>query len=519
MIIILASVFAVLLVVYFAVIAPLMREGDDEKTPVELIEGEALDTDGETVMMFPLAESSSMQSVEVHNQYGTFSVYRNENSDFYIKDHEQAPFSVTSLAVSAGYTSTLRRLTVECENWENYGLGADDEPAWYVLTLLDGTQHKVYIGDMIPSGGGYYARYDGRDALYVLNSSISSTLLVPVENLVTPYLGYETGTDYAEIERFFLLKNGESFIYIDYDRSIRNETTGTLTSIYDMVYPAYGYSVADQFSEEVLQTLSTLKGYATIKLGSALEPLYKDAELMAQYGFEDVDRAPYELYYKFDGMESIILFAPSGVEGYYFAYSYLFNLIALIETDTVPYLEWSIMDFMQSGVFRESINDVAEIEVSGLVNRESGDLPAEGESSEYKYISESFRLSGEGSALKVTPASTNKVLSYDQLQNFRNFYIVLLQLNVKGYMRGTGVEDLSALEEFARFKITMDDGEVKEYVFYSYSAQRWYITVNGKGEFWVNSKDVQKVLTDATRAARGETVEKSKEYSSYVGWL
>ena len=55
-----------------------------------------------------------------------------------------------------------------------------------------------------------------------------------------------------------------------------------------------------------------------------------------------------------------------------------------------------------------------------------------------------------------------------------------------------------------------------EYKFYSYSSRRCYVTINGEGEFYVNKKDVYKMLTDANRAAYGHTVDRNMEYSDYV---
>lgn len=506
-IIILAATFAVLTLIYFLVISPLVdkRAQTDDEEPPTLLDGEALDTDNSTILIFPYAKSDEISNIEVHNQYTSFKCYRNsKDNEFYLEGYEQAPFSadtLSSLVVAAGYTSTLQRVTEECTNWENYGLDDESSPAWYSVTLLNGTTHKLYIGNLIPSGGGYYCKYDGRNALYVIPSSISSSLLVPVENLVTPYLGYVLdSSSYSCTDQTVILKNGESFVYITYDKDKANSSE-TVKSVYNMIYPAK-YTVNDTNFSEVLLSFCQLKGYATIKVGTVDKPLHEDEELMAQYGFEDMSRPPYELYYSYNDIDSIVLFAPSGVDGYYFAYSYLFNLIALIETDTVPYLEWDIKNYISTQIFQESINDVSKIEISGKINE--------------KEINETFTLVGEGSDIVITPSRTEKPFSTDLVRNFRQFYIVLLQLDIKGYMKTEGVEDYTSHDEIACFRVTMDDGEVYEYKYYAYSSRRCYVTINGEGEFYVNTKDVYKVLTDANRAANGKTVDRTLDYSDYV---
>ncbi|MBQ9117301.1 MAG: DUF4340 domain-containing protein [Clostridia bacterium] len=513
MIIVLAATFVLLTLLYFLVVAPLVNKRAEENTekpePPKLLEGEALDEDGSTILVFPYTERKKMKSIEVKNQYGSFTCYRSEeNDEFFFLGHEQAPLSadtLSSLVVAAGYTGTVERVTEKCEDWDTYGLGEADQPAWYKLTLLDGTTHEVYIGDLIPSGGGYYCRYKGRDALYVLSNTIEGSLLVPLETLVTPYLGYILDNQtYATTDEFVLLKNGENFVYIRYDESTA-DTEETLVSVYDMLYPG-NYTVDDTRYSELLVTFCGLKGYATLKVGEVDKMLFEDEEVMATYGFEDLNNPPYELYYRYGDSESLVLFAPSGVDGYYFAYSYLFNLIALVEESAVPYLEWDLREYINDQIFHESINDVSKIEINGTINDLNGK----------KEIHETFTLNGTGADIIITPESTGKAFSADLVRNFRQFYMVLLTVNIQGYMKSEGVEDYGDLEETATFKVTMDDGMVYEYKYYSYSSRRCYITVNGEGEFYVNKKDVYKVMTDANRAANGLTVDRNLEYSDYV---
>lgn len=74
-IIICASVFAVLLVVYLAVIRPLLKTATAETKPPELLEGEVLGANNR-VLMFPHTEKADILSIEVHNEKGTYKFYR-----------------------------------------------------------------------------------------------------------------------------------------------------------------------------------------------------------------------------------------------------------------------------------------------------------------------------------------------------------------------------------------------------------------------------------------------------------
>ena len=119
--------------------------------------------------------------------------YRDVDDEFYVRGNKGAPYDLTmlsSLVVRTGYTLSMERVTTQCEDWELYGLDDYSNPAWYKLTTIDGTEHIVYIGDPIPTGAGYYCRYKDRDAVYILEASLKTTLLAPLTDLITPILAY-----------------------------------------------------------------------------------------------------------------------------------------------------------------------------------------------------------------------------------------------------------------------------------------------------------------------------------------
>ena len=520
-IILMASVAALLMLLYLLVIAPLVKKRAETllPEPPELLEGEVCDSDN-AILMFEHVERKDIQSIEVHNSYGEYLCYRRaEDGNYYLKGYELAPFSadtLASLVVASGYTVTVERVSTQCTEWEKYGLGAEDSPAWYTLTKTDGKTHKVYIGKLIPSGGGYYARYEGRDALYVLGASIHSTLLVPVENLITPYLGYAMdSSNYAQTAHVLLRKNGENFVQISYDADAVAESQASnipLRSAYRMNFPAR-YIVNDDRYSEVLLSFCALKGYSTLKVGKTGEPLHNDERLMAQYGFSDLSNAPYELYYEYEKMKSIVLFAPSGIDGHYFAYSYVYNLIALVETETVPYLTWTIRQYVNDLIFTDSLDDsVSKIEVSGTLIKDA---------QTQKPISESFSMvrDPEKGVVSVMPQSTGVALNASEIWNFRQFYFVLCSPTFAGFIQDDAVSSYDPNKLMATIRVTLWNGTVHEYKYYWYSGSRCCVTISdGKSEavlseFYVQRSQVEKILSDAERAARGLTVDRNQEFS------
>lgn len=187
-------------------------------------------------------KSKIIESIEVHNQHGTYTFLRDENDDFVIKGNEGAPYvkeTFAQLAVACGYTLTSRRLenpltlpdgSVDlCE----YGLGEekrirvetdkdgneteieyDYSPAWYIITTKSGDSHKVIIGDKTVTGTGYYAQYEGRDTIYVIGASyVEQLTLGRVETFISPTVVYPmTVTNYFNVSDFVVYDD------IDYDK-------------------------------------------------------------------------------------------------------------------------------------------------------------------------------------------------------------------------------------------------------------------------------------------------------------
>lgn len=510
MIIAFASVAALLIILYFAVVMPIVKKRTPStvEPPPALIDGEAYDDTGRYILMFPHVEMKNIKSIEVHNSYEDFSAVRDKDGVFYIEEHPQAPIGTeifTSFAVDAGYTVVNRRVTEKCEDFSLYGLGENDSPAYYILTTTEGVSYTVYIGDRIPSGGGFYARVKDRDALYVMSSNISNTVLAPSTALMSAILGAPlTQNDYSYIDEVILSKNGEPFIYITYTKQDLSEFR---LSAYEMVYPA-NYIVNDEnYASIMLYSFVTLAGDRVLEVGSPDAFLRDNEAIMAEYGFYDIYNMPIELYYSYNDQTSAIAFAPSGVDGYYFAYSYLYDMIVLIKTETVPYIEWDLLDYVSSALFAEYINEVEEITVDG-------DLIKNGKIYD---INERFTIksvdNGSGTTmLECYAHSTGKKFTgYRPANNpVQAFYGTVLMLKMQGYIKTEGI-DVSTLDEYASMTVKMNNGDVTVYKFYRYS-ERCYYTIDGSGEFYMALRDVNKLLIDAVRAAYGLTVDSSEQY-------
>ncbi len=512
MIISFVCIAVVLSVLYFAWLKPKKDKLTEEQTeqPPALLAGEAYSDNGNAIVMFPHTEIKNIVSVEVHNSYGSFSFLQDEEDkeSFYIKEHPLKPIdsdALNTFLVDAGYTVIDRRVSESSDSFSLYGLADEDNPSYYILKDSSGNTRKIYIGKELPSGSGYYARYDGRNVVYVMASStLASTLLSPATALISPLLGYPMDeTTVKKLENVLMYKNGQPFVSIHYTDDPTDDEYAI--SAYEMLYPGKYIVNDDNYALIMLASLAQLKGYTVLAAGGENNKLIDNEAIMAEYGFFDVKNPPYEIYYHMEGiLPTVIAFAPSGVDGYYFAYSYLYDTIVLVETENVEYLDWNLLEFVNDSVFAEYISDVSEISVSGKLTYKG---------KEYD-IKERFSISYEDK-LNCYAYSTGKRFIGDtpEVNFIQGFYGTALRLKLGGYIKSEGVDiDEITKTEYAAMTVKMANGEITEYKFYRYS-NRCYYTVNGEGEFYISVTLVNKLLVDAVRAAHGSYVDSEAEYA------
>ena len=484
MIIILAVVVAALTCLYFFVVKPLVEKiAETTKEKVTLLEGEELGPN-DRILMFPQAERSNIQSIDVHNSTGDWGFYYDaDDEQFYVTGHPEAPFDkekISSLFVSCGYTLSMTRVAENCEDMSEYGLSSKDNPPYYTLTTRDGEVHTVYIGNMIPTGAGYYVRYKGRNAVYVLDSTIGQTVLQPLENMITPMLTYPMSTnDYFTVKNFAVMKGDDITVLITYLEEDEKEAEAALGS-YKMLAPA-NYNVNDSNYSVALEKLTSFQGIRTLVYAPTEDDL-------REYGLLD---PAYSVYYEYKGIQQTIVFSEKNENGNYYAYSLLFNLITEVDTsdNKMGWLEWDIIEWVDEPIFMMNINDVKTITVDS------------------ETATRTFDLVGEGQELVVTERETG---FQPEVKNFRQFYKTLLSIYMQGYV-GMTDEEIAALDDSKDLYMTLTietrAGVNHVYKVYPYSTRRAYYTVDGKGEFYILRDMATKVITDAEKVMTNTVID------------
>lgn len=172
----------------------------EEKIELSLRAMSGYDTDGDTVtgtgkpFMYPSITRSDVKSITVKNQNTSFKVYRMEDTTtFYIEGAEGVDLNAEAfsyLVVNATYTCAEGKLS-NPKDFSQYGLDGDGSTAKITVETLKGEKHVLIIGDKDSSGAYNYARYEGKDHVYLLlNSDVESTFAAGGEAFLTANLVY-----------------------------------------------------------------------------------------------------------------------------------------------------------------------------------------------------------------------------------------------------------------------------------------------------------------------------------------
>lgn len=462
---------------------------EDPEAAPKLLEGEVLGTSNRIYMYDPY-DRSQIQSIEVRNSVDEFSFYYNsEHEDFFVEDHLEATYNqelFASLIVSTGKPTVIERAFEHCEDFSEYGLADSQSPASFTVTTRDGVSQTVYIGNMTAAGNGYYARHSERDALYVLAASLDATLLGPLETLITPTLALPMSqADYYTIKNFAVVKDDEITVLLTFlDEDKKNELG--MDSSYYMIYPT-AYSVNSTSYSEVLTVLTNFQGLRT----AVFNPNEED---LAQYG---LSKPAFGISYEYNDIKQEIFFSEKNEDGNYYAVSPLFNLIAELDGETMRWLEWELIEWVDDPIFMMNINEIATVTV------------------ESSTATRNFDLTGEGEELVITERETK---FRPEVQNFRQFYKVLLSTHLQGYVRDDlTVEQTDALKEKTPdLTLTVETraGKTIVYRFYVYSTLRTYYTVDylhdtseAEGVFYIMTSSMNKIISDAEKVMTNTAVD------------
>ncbi len=487
-----AIAFVVMLVLYFVVVAPLLEEAPEETVALETVEGEEVGSN-DRYLMFPHTERSGIQSIEVHNEYGGYTFYRDSSDNFVLKGYEGMAYDqelFASFAVSAGYTLAMMKITDDAtpEQMKEYGL--DNPQAHWILTTTEGDVHQVNVGDILVTEGGYYCSYEGRDTVYILSTTLADTMLQPVEKMITPLLtAGMSQNNYFEADNFTIWHGEELYLrLVNKDESEKTNPDAIVET--KMTYPA-PYVPNTNLYYEILYNFLALTGTETVKIGPSEEELEK-------YGLAN---PAYTISYTFQDIPFYIFVSEVQKDGTYYAVSnlYGYQLVAKVGADMLGFVDYGLFKWISEYPFQAYVTSV------DTMNVKSGD----GE------IDVSFKLThgtnAEGNATLAVDVSDGQHIPNENIYNFRQFYKTLLSVVLQEYTPLTEEEKTALTSDKSKLLLTLSytdtHGEFTEYKFYQYTTRRAFVTVNGVGEFYCYVDLMEKILSDTEKVLVGMDID------------
>lgn len=511
--------------VYLALSLTVLRPDKEEEYPTVGNHGETM-VNGKPFVIEPL-ESDKITGIRVENGEGGFYYYKAEDGVYYFEGAEGILYDETSdwqnldvsklsdamegVSMVDALFGTARYLLAASEvvgfdssRPELYGLG-EKTSARMTVTYLDedGAEKSetVLFGSLTVSGGSYYVMKEGRDALYVVTDSfISRCIMANVKAYFVPRVAPTISSSaYSAVDRFTLKKNENLFIDIRKLSDEEKTESGDLFS-HILVFPE-SYYPSDTNFNEILAFLANFTGsevveYDVAKLFSDPAELDAAAELFRRYSLHDENgKWANTLYYRYDEQgfditlyisEKLQVVREDGKEEYvYYVYSPDFDVIAEFSADTLSFIEWDLLKYMDNHSFATSIDNCRSMEFR------------------YGSTVAKFNLDGSGSDLTVTSPQVKSI----DVNNFRQLYKAFLFTTLDGYAEKPqeGTPLLSIV-------VTLRNGATYDYVFYGMTARKAYYTLNGAGEFYINRDYVRQLIssTDGILAGKEISVERKK---------
>ena len=503
------------------------------------IDGDTISTVTGSAFVFPAITSRyDVEYMRIKNQNGEFSVLQDtKTGNFYFKDavtlaYDSEKFS--NMLMSGIYMLSLGKVENPVALSE-YGL-QDEENATAIIEILkkDGELHKVIVGNKTLDGKGYYAKYYKKDLIYIINSNIEKSLLLPASDFFKTNLVHTVSTvegvySIDDINVNFLKENKNLNVVLLED----GDDDGTqIFSIWKILSPEelipigkkfgnpnssaftdFIQSAANLATEKVVEYQMkelpiqgiVLSGISEEALSSFNKETYEsfDEETLKKYGLDsprlDVSYSyPYtDSSNKKHTIVSRVFISDEQEDGQYYAYSYLYTYnssgklteilctgcITTLSLENVKWLDWEVMDFNNQFLYKNFVYNLDWIEV--------------------EYQNEIYRFNVNGSAEKedvesVTLVHDGKSQDID-VPSFKYMYSSILMI----YM----VDNYDIADEnpnmMCRITIHAGGGST-EMIFYRVTNTKAYYTLNGEGKYYVKATSVFEFLNKYQRVKNGE---------------
>lgn len=411
--IIFACIALVGIIVYFAVIAPLLR-AKEEYVP-ELFDGEVYQYS--SIYILPIRERSEIQSIEIKNSSEHYKLvsYKTDSGaqSFAIEGSEHILINEEALSALLADVRVLvtnspagqERVTTTAteEDLAHYALDEASDPSWFEVTLVDGSSYRIYVGNPLVTTAGYYVRLEGRknvvtdeqgnttqyDIIYALQNSLANTVLKASTSIVSLNLTPYVGDNIFSANEFTLtrMKNQQREVVISVGL-VDDQGVAASAEVYKMLYPKSYVINEDVYSESVLMNLASVQAYEIMAYGDSIH----DPAVYEKFGL-DLDNGRLDAFTdknhavvtfncadvndeNYKDKASLLYFSEKQTDldgaNFYYVYSPAYEIVGKVLAEQYAFIDWEIAHFTSPYLFFEYFTSAEVIDIYS--ERENLDL-------------------------------------------------------------------------------------------------------------------------------------------------
>ena len=612
-VIVIASVLLVSIPLYFFVLVPFLERGNQiDKISAPIIEGETLsgsgvaittvnELEGESIKILEYTLGKGDQTWNLRTSGELASVVGYENTPFtdniyYLYNAVKRPTASERIAPSMEELTEMReqkaakmsqeelealggigKVVITNEeladyriNWADYGLEDKSELNFYTVTDADGVTHTLYIGAVAADGTSRYAMLEGRNAVYLLNGSISSFICMAALDLARPlvlmvpedatsnytpdsFVIYREGKEqagdpYVRIERLpaeqaLLLDKTTTSVLVEYIGEAGKEDQATSSDYnYYNTNATYMKMLYDFFRKNIegSEVMHITPSYAEISQG---QPIYKQKpvskEILESF-FINKDNPYRSFYYSKDTKQgelmNLLIFSTPQTEEesgktYYYVYNANYEMIVKMYASSLPtigaakpvsFIEADYSEYLNRYVSILALDSVSGVSVDStkLPSNYAELMPALKEKFNLNYkmnaVGDDRVLDDEGlptlQNVSLSNGSLLKDLSAEVtgVQNFREMYARLVSIrmytNVEHMLEGINGTDLNAPHITVTYQVYKGATHTLNFYMFDPSGTYAFYTYDGQGKYVVYREDVTEFLQAVECLQKGESV-------------
>lgn len=444
--------------------------------------------------------SKPVSEITVENTTGRYRLITREDDTMAVEDYADLLTDSASITAMCEYMAKFPVLKELRFVEDEAAYGFDEPTATMTATYHDGSDITVVIGGVSQGTEGYYARVQGENTLYIIDSTVASYYTRAGKSLIgktlitAPPINEDDTSSTAQLLRLWLTgtcRDKAVEIAIDTDAKYPGMT---YVSSYVMTAPYVRAINPDVFSS-IATAMLTLTA-------TDVEAVHPTAEQLAQYGLSDphstaaftlaaVSTASADnggtISKHYNDREHMILLGDKNEDGYYYALVDGYDIVYLLSEDSVPWAEKTYDELMHSLLFLKAITAVDEITVT--------------ESGKATTFALTHYPDKDTVDDRLVVTAGGKTYS---TADFRTLYSMMLGIHRVGLKEEGAV---ASGEPVLELEVVFNDGgEPMSAAFYPMSSSRYLCVMNDGEESAVSISDVSEFITQYGNFLKGEPV-------------